>query len=370
MKILMASERFLPDLGGVEVFTARLAAALLERGHEVVLITSRADLTACEEDRWGTIPVHRLPFEAALHGGDHQQVVALRRRLAELKRALHPDVVHLNTSGASLLFHLLTNRAAGAPSVLTVHWLPNRDGVDLRLCERALATADRIVAITEGCLREALQRSPGIAGRTSMIYNSLPPAAVAPAPLASDIPRLLCLGRVETQKGFDVAIRALAMARAAVPAAQMTIAGDGTQRVGLERLAAALGLSDAVRFTGWIAPDDVPHLINAHSLVVMPSRYEPFGLVALQAGQMGRPLVASRIPGLSEVVRDGETGVLCAMDDAPAFAAAIVSLIEQPAAAAQMGQRAHAHVQTAFRWDDHVTAYETLFRQVASRPGD
>ena len=80
----------------------------------------------------------------------------------------------------------------------------------------------------------------------------------------------------------------------------------------------------------------------------MPSRYEPFGLVALQAGQMGRPLVASRIAGLSEVVRDGETAVLCAMDDAPAFAAAIVSLIEQPAAAAQMGQRARAHVQTAF----------------------
>ena len=121
-----------------------------------------------------------------------------------------------------------------------------------------------------------------------------------------------------------------------------------------------------MRFTGWIAPDDVPHLINAHTLVVMPSRYEPFGLVALQAGQMGRPLVASRIPGLSEVVRDGETGVLCAMDDAPAFAAAIVSLIEQPAAAAHMGQRAHAHVQTAFRWDDHVAAYETLFRGVAA----
>lgn len=370
MKILMASERFFPDLGGVEVFTARLAAALLERGHDVALITSRAGLTECEEDRWGAIPVHRLPFEAVLHGCDHERVIALRRRLAALKRALRPDVVHLNTSGASLLFHLLTGRAANAPSVLTVHWLPNRDGVDLRLCDRALAAADRIVAVTQGCLHETLQRNPDIAGRTSIIYNSLPPAAVAPAPLASAVPRLLCLGRLETQKGFDVAIQALAAVRARFPAAQMTIAGDGAERVGLERLAAALGLSDAVRFTGWIAPDDVPHLINAHTLVVMPSRYEPFGLVALQAGQMGRPLVASRIPGLSEVIRDGETGVLCAMDDAPAFAAAIDSLIEQPAAAAQMGQRAHAHVQTAFRWDDHVAAYETLFRQVAARTGN
>jgi glycogen(starch) synthase len=369
MKILMATERFFPDLGGVEVFTARLAAALLERGHEVALITSRAGLTACEEDRWGAIPVYRLPFEATLHGCDHEQVIALRRRLAELKRALRPDVVHLNTSGASLLFHLLTARAAGAPSVLTVHWLPNREGVDLRLCERALAAADWIVAVTQGCLREALKRSPDVAARTSVIYNSLPPAAVAPMPLASDVPRLLCLGRLETQKGFDVAIRALAAVRARFRAVRMTIAGDGAERVRLEQLAGALGLADVVRFTGWIAPDDVPHLINDHTLVVMPSRYEPFGLVALQAGQMGRPLVASHIPGLSEVVRDGETGVLCATEDAPAFAAAIASLIEQPAAAAEMGQRARAHVVAAFRWDDHVAAYETLFRHVASRVG-
>jgi len=65
--------------------------------------------------------------------------------------------------------------------VLTVYWLPDRDGVALRLCERALAAADRIVAVTQGCLREALQRNPGIAGRSSIIYNSLPPAADPPA---------------------------------------------------------------------------------------------------------------------------------------------------------------------------------------------
>ena len=74
----------------------------------MALITSRAHLTACEEDRWGAIPVHRLPFENTLHEGDHKRVIALRRRLAELKRSLRPDIVHLNTLGASLLFHLLT----------------------------------------------------------------------------------------------------------------------------------------------------------------------------------------------------------------------------------------------------------------------
>ena len=370
MKIVMATESFFPDLGGVEVFTARLATALLERGHEVALITSRTGLTTCEEDRWGAIPVHRMPFATTLDRCDYEGVITLRRRLAELKRALRPDVVHLNTSGKSLAFHLLTSRATSAPSVLTVHWLPYGGGVDMQLCERALTAADWIVAVTQAGLREAVQRSPDIAERTCVIYNSLPPVHVPPAPLPGDPPRLLCIGRVENEKGFDVAIRALALVRVRFPAAQMTIAGEGTQRERLEQLAAELDLSEVIRFTGWIAPDDVPHLINAHTLVVMPSRYEPFGLVALQAAQMGRPLVASRVPGLSEVVRDGDTAVLCTVDDAPAFAAAIVSLIEQPAAASAMGQRARARVREAFSWDDHVAAYERLFRQVFSRTSD
>jgi glycosyltransferase involved in cell wall biosynthesis len=367
MKILMASESFLPDLGGVEVFTARLAAALLDRGHEVALITSRAGLTTSEEERWRGMPVYRLPFAATLQGCDHDGVIALRRRVAELKRALRPDVIHLNTSGASLVFHLLTSRTSPAPNVLTVHWLPNGDGVDLRVCERALGAADWIVAVTQGCLREALQRRPAIAARACVIYNSLPPVAVTPTPLAAGAPRLLCIGRWERQKGFDVAIRALAAVRRRWPAAEMTIAGGGTEREPLAQLVGTLGLSDAVRFTGWIAPDDVPHLINAHTMVVMPSRYEPFGLVALQAAQMSRPVVGSRVPGLAEVVRDGDTGLLCAVDDAAAFAAAIASLIECPAAAAEMGRRARAYVRTAFAWDDHVDAYETLFRRVAAQ---
>jgi mannosyltransferase len=70
------------------------------------------------------------------------------------------------------------------------------------------------------------------------------------------------------------------------------------------------------------------------------------------------------------VVRDGDTAVLCTVDDAPAFAAAIASLIEQPAAASAMGQRARARVREAFSWDDHVAAYERLFRQVFSRTSD
>ncbi len=363
MKILMATERFLPEVGGVEVFTARLASALKERGHEIAVVTSRSGLTECEEDRQGAVPVYRLPFEASLRARDYRRVIALRRRLAALKENLRPDVVHLNTSGASLLFHLLTRRTAPAPLVLTVHWLPNSESVAV-VCAQALAAADWIVGVTRGCLDEALLLNPTIANRSSVVYNSLPPITLSPTPLRFDPPKLLCLGRLEAQKGFDVALHALAEVCRHFPTARLTVAGDGTQRPALESLAIELGLTAAVRFMGWVAPDDVPQLINEHTVVVMPSRYEPFGLVALQAAQMCRPLVASRIAGLSEVVRDGDTGLLCDANDPDAFAAAINVLLRQPAAAAHMGQRSRNYVETAFRWDQQVSAYETLFRRV------
>lgn len=363
----MVSDRFLPDLGGVEIFTARLAAALIERGHEINVLTTRPGLGAREEDRWGRVSVHRFPFDAALRQRDYPRVIGLRRDLVELERAIRPDVIHLNSASACLVFHLLTPRATDAATVVTLHWLPDNEGIDTQHCRRVRAAADWVVAVTRCGQQAALEIEPAIAARTSIIYNSLPPPLLAPAPLDFAAPSLLCLGRVETQKGFDVALRALAAVRERIPAVRMTVAGDGSQRSALERLAAQLGLDAAVRFTGWVGPDEVPALINAHSLVLMPSRFEPFGLVALQAAQMGRPLIGSRIPGLSEVVVDGETGVLCAPEDAAAFAAAVVSLVQQPETAARMGRRARAHAQAAFPWDEHVTAYEALFRRVAGR---
>ena len=365
MRILMVSDRFLPDLGGVQIFTARLAEALIERGHEIAVLTTHPGLGECEEDRWRGVTVYRLPFDSALRQRDYPRVISLRRDIVDLKRAIRPDVVHLNTASACLVFHLLTPRAIAAATVVTLHWLPDAGGIDTRHCRRVRAAADWVVAVTRCGRRAALEIEPAIAPRTSIIYNSLPTPWLPPASLDFAALRLLCLGRLETEKGFDVALRALAAVRERLPAARMTIAGDGGQRPALERLAVQLDLETAVRFTGWVAPDDVPALINAHTVVLMPSRFESFGLVALQAAQMGRPVIGSCIPGLSEVVRDGETGLLCPKDDAAAFAAAIASLVEQPVEAARMGRRARAHAQSAFPWDEHVTAYETLFGRVA-----
>ena len=116
-----------------------------------------------------------------------------------------------------------------------------------------------------------------------VIYNALPEPARAPTPVSFAPPRLLCVGRVTEQKGFDTAIAAMPRVREAFPDAELMIAGDGDARRSLVELARRLNVSDCVHMAGWVPPEDVPGLIDRATLVLMPSRWEPFGLVALQA---------------------------------------------------------------------------------------
>jgi len=230
---------------------------------------------------------------------------------------------------------------------------------------RLLRAADWVTGCSHSVLAHTRAQLPQIASRSCVIHNSLQPPALEPAPLPFDPPRLLCLGRVLHQKGFDLALRAFAGLAGAFPGARLIVAGDGEARPALERLAAELGIASAVDMLGWVAPEAVPAWINRCTLVVMPSRIEPFGLVALQAAQMARPIVATRVDGLPEVVAHDESGLLVESDDVDALTAAIRSLLADPRRAAAMGDAARRRVQEAFGWERFVDAYEDVYRLVS-----
>jgi starch synthase len=105
-------------------------------------------------------------------------------------------------------------------------------------------------------------------------------------------------------------------------------------------------------------------LINRCAVVVMPSLFEPFGLVALQAAHLARSVVASRVDGLLEVVVDGETGLLVEPEDAEALAGAIARLLAEPELARRMGQAGRQRAQETFGWAAHLEAYEALYHRL------
>jgi glycogen(starch) synthase len=131
----------------------------------------------------------------------------------------------------------------------------------------------------------------------------------------------------------------------------------------LEKQIADLDLSDNVKLAGWVLPDKVPLLLNTASLVVIPSRAEGFGLVALQAALMARPVVAARVGGLLEVLVNGETGLLVEPEQ-QAIGEAVSFLLARPEVAAAMGREARRRAVNNYSFDRHVNAYDDLYRKV------
>jgi glycogen(starch) synthase len=229
----------------------------------------------------------------------------------------------------------------------------------------AVNSATWVTAVAASVLDSTRELVPAITARSSVIYNGLLTPAIHPAPLKFDPPRLLCLGRLVPEKGFDVALSALPRLVQRFPGLELVIAGDGVERDRLERQAADLNVNTSVKFMGWVAPDKVSQLINTATIVVMPSRWEGLPGVAIQAAQMARPVVGTRVWGLPEVVLDHETGLVVEMDDAKALADAIAHLLEHPEQAIELGSAARQRARDVFGWSRYLDAHDSLYRTLA-----
>ena len=366
MRLLYWTSLYSPSIGGMEVIGAKLIAALQARGYEVCVATSHCQYDLPDVEERDGVVIHRFPFRQALDNNDPFLVLQAQRRLAALKRDFKPDVVHVNLSDAIVVFHLRTANAYPSKVVLTLH-TPVGERIFGR--ETAFGTvlraADWVTTVSEDQLAELLRHAPEIASCSSVILNGTDAPKLLPKPLPTDPPRLLCVGRMVVEKGFDVAIDAFASIARRWPTARLVMAGNGPTRAALEHQANALGVADRVDFLGFVAPEAIPAVMNDATIVIVPSRWqEPFGLVAMEAAQMARPVVATRVGGLPEVVVDGETGVLVEGENSTAIANAVASLLEHPRLAAQMGGRARERSLDVFSGKRCVDQYHHLYQQL------
>ena len=366
MRILFWQEGFWPNGGGTTVMGQHLLCSLRDRGHDIAVVTRRDSSELPERHDWRGIPVHRFPFWRVIHEGKPAEVGALCQRISTLARSFAPDVVHLNGFGPSALFRILTARATPAPTVVALHSANTLSALPTSLARQLLESADWVVACAAALLTEARRNVPAIASFSSVLHNGVT-TPVRPAVPPPPAPRLLCIGWLVPHKGFDLAIRALAALQGRFPGLTLRIAGKGSERSDLERLALRAGVSDRVEFLGAVPHEDVPRLLDEASALVIPSRREAFPLVALEAGAAARPVVAARVGGLEELVADGETGFLVAPESAESLAGAISILLSDPPRAAAMGAAARALVLRRFSLDAHVDAYEKLYDRLRAR---
>jgi len=364
MRVLYWVERFWPNIGGVEVLSMQLLTALQQRGYEFAVITSHDRLTLPKEEQYHGIEIYRFPFQPALSNHDLTALKAIRQQVAALRKSFKPSVVHINSVEPSIFFQQHTDRIYPAPVLMTVH-SPFYTSERNSLLGRLLSSAEWVVAVSDAILHDVRELIPEVTSRSGVIYNGLVMPHLKPTPLVFDKPRIVCLGRVVVEKGFDVALDAFARIIDQFPEARLVIAGDGPARPALEAQTTRLGLGNVVEFTGWVSPEQVPELIANATIVVVPSRWrEPFGLVAVEAAQMARPIVATRVGGLPEVVLHHKTGLLVENEDHVALADHVAFLLQHPERATQMGQAAYRRAQDVFSMERFVNDYDVLYHRL------
>ncbi len=218
----------------------------------------------------------------------------------------------------------------------------------------SLRRADRIIAISQAVRRFLIDVEKADAGKIDVVPYGIDagararnahPGAFRRAIGARSEPIVGFAGRLTRQKGVDVLLRAFARVEAAHPEARLVLAGDGPDRPALEQLARSLGLKRAM-FLGWRS--DVADIMADFSLLAVPSRWEGFGLVALEAMALGKPVVAARVSALPEIVMPEETGLLVSSGSEAELAEALLSLISDPPRAERMGKAGRARVLLEF----------------------
>jgi len=263
------------------------------------------------------------------------------------------------------------------PMVSTVHateagrhsgWVSGATSRQVHAVESWLAReSDSLIACSASMAEEITELfGPGLA-QITVIPNGIdssrwPFARPRPHP---GPPELLFFGRLEYEKGVHDLIAALPRIRRSHPGTTLTIAGEGTQQDWLVEVARRHRVLKAIRFVGNVDHDKLLRLLHRTDAAVLPSHYEPFGIVALEAAAAGAPLVTTNVGGLGEAVIDGTTGMSCPPCDVAALAMAVRAVLDDPAAARRRALAARERLTADFDW--HTVAAATAQVYLAAK---
>jgi phosphatidyl-myo-inositol dimannoside synthase len=366
MRLLVITQDFPPQVGGIQTYCAELALRLYAR-------CERLEVVAPRDPGWEAVDaglpyrVHRLPlgadgmrattvaatpviarrgFDATLHAQWYTAHAGLlARRLGLVRRvfvAAHGRELLLNEPAAlSPVLGRGFERLRGGIARGVDRWFPVSRYTAGILVEQGI-DRERIVVVSNGV--DPNRRAPTPSDRWRAHHG------------LGDDPVVLTLCRLVPRKGIDTVLRAFGSIAERVPKARYVVAGTGPDRERLEDLTRALNLVGRVTFVGRVPEEELNACFGAANVFVMPARSEPpdvegFGLVFLEASACERPVVGARSGGIPDAIVPGETGELVEPDDAEALASVVVGLLRDPDRARAMGKRGRARVLSGCTWD-------------------
>jgi glycosyltransferase involved in cell wall biosynthesis len=338
MRILFLSGAYLPRVGGIEVLLHDMCAALGERGHQVEIITAdRAGPTEVDG-----VAVLRLEIDRPMKTRDVTAIHSLQREVARTIDRFDPDVVHSHDMGPLLWLFQRAARSRRRPLMVTVHNSMTEVSV-LSVASHAsmavlLREADLVTAVSRHALDDTLTYAQFLRDTIVHLPNGVLPPPVVDRQVDRNL--LVGVGRLAHQKGWDVGIDAMRLVHDRRPEVRMVIAGPGPDQVALQQRIDGHGLSDVVTLAGRVDHAEARSLMAQAALVLIPSRHEGLPLVALEAAWAGRPVVGTRVSGVTEAVVDAVTGVLVEPEHPEELAEAVLRVLDAPATADALGEAA------------------------------
>jgi glycosyltransferase involved in cell wall biosynthesis len=288
--------------------------------------------------------------------------------LTRLIRRHKIDAINCHYLAEYFLHLVIAGRLMRVPVVISVHgadvdryataspaqrWL-------LRLVMRG---ANRIVGCSEAMARQTAEAFPAAATKATYVHNGLDVAQLSATEAAQPVatPFVLCVCRQVVKKGVDTLVRAFALLGRDFPDVSLVVVGDGPALEWNRALARTLGIERRVGFTGDVPHTDVLRYFAACSVLAVPSRAEPFGLVVLEGAYYKKGMVCTRVGGIPEIVADKVSALLVEADDHVAMAAALAALLRDPELAGRLGAHAHQVLMQRFRWEGRVKDYIRVF---------
>jgi glycogen(starch) synthase len=395
-KVLMLSWEYPPVVvGGLGRHVHALATSLVTAGHEVTVVTRHAPGAPLEEYAEG-VRIVRAPEDPPLFPLDTENLLAwtmafnhtLTRAALRAADSGGYDVIHahdwlVSHTAVTLKEHL------DLPLVATIHateagrhqgWLPEPMNRCIHSVEWWLAAeACRVIVCSEYMRWEVGRLLETPAARTEVVPNGVDVSVwqassraviAARSRFAADGPLIGYAGRLVYEKGVQDLLAAVPRLRAEHPGLRVVIAGDGPYKAQLQDQIRRHRLHREVSFTGFLGAGQLPALMAATDALVVPSIYEPFGMVALEGASAGAPLAVARTGGLAEIVQSGETGVTFPAKDPDALAASVDSLLGDEPFARRVATRAKAMVAQRYGWPSIARSTAAVYTRAARQaPG-
>ncbi len=363
-----------PAVGGLAGHVIALLSGLHRDGYALRVVCETEGRIATVAADLG-IPVDGMRCTA--EGGPSR--VAIRAvRLARIIRGFRPHVVHTHSFGASMTGAAACAIARSGELVITIHNYPPGTGAmaparqgQRWAFDKALQRASRVITVSEALRRDLLVAYPEVMARSTTIYNGVETHIAvsrrrseirAEHALPTDGPLVGMVARLAPQKGILEFIRAARLVADSHPSVAFALAGDGPLKDDATKLSGELRLSERMRFLGHI--DWVRELISAMDVLVISSLSEGSSVVAMEAMALQRPVVATSVGGVPEVVIEGDTGMLVSPGDAEALAGAVIEMLRDPERARQMGERGRQRAVREFDISDMIERTKAVYADV------